>query len=53
MFWFLIPIIGGILGWLFSVWDELSTEMKEKIIEIVISSFVELFKQYYKYYKNQ
>jgi len=56
MFWFLVPIIGGIvvgLVWLFSVWAELPNEMKKKIIEIIISSFVEIFKAYYKYYKSK
>jgi hypothetical protein len=53
MFWFLVPIIGGIVGWLFSVWAELPNEMKKKIIEIIISSLVEIFKAYYKYYKSK
>ncbi|GEM_PF-4919946 len=47
MFWFFIPAALTLIGWLFSVWENLSNETKFEIIEIVVSTFVKLFKKYY------
>jgi hypothetical protein len=45
-----IPFIFGLFKFLFDLWDKLPTEIKLEIIEAIISTFVELFK---KFYRNQ
>jgi hypothetical protein len=51
MFW-LIPIIGAIAVFLFSVWDKLPKDIKLAVIESIISAFVELFKKFYQNYQK-
>lgn len=48
MFWFLISTQFPLIGWLFSIWNGLSTEIKLKIIEAIISTFETIFRQYYR-----
>jgi hypothetical protein len=52
MFW-LIPIVGAIAAFLYSLWQKLPKDIKLAIIESIISTFVDLFKKYYQYYTNR
>lgn len=52
MFW-LIPIVGTIVAFLYSLWQKLPNDIKLAIIESIISTFVDLFKNYYQYHTKR
>ncbi len=54
MFWLLIPTaISLVARLLFSIWNKLPTDVKLLIIETVVSSFIELFKEFYRNHKHE
>lgn len=38
----------NLFSWLFSLWNNLSDEDKEKIVDMIVDSFTHIFKAFYR-----
>jgi hypothetical protein len=39
-------------SWIYNIWKDLSEETKEKIIDAIVTVFEDIFRKYYRDYKN-
>lgn len=48
----MISWIGKLISWALSIWTSMPESTKNKVIEIIVESFTEIFRQFFRSTKN-
>jgi len=48
----MFDLIFSFFKWLFSLWEKVPDSVKQKIIELIVEEFTEIFRNYYKRWRK-